>query len=193
MPAILLGRLIPMPEQNVLPPLIIECHQRLSAFFSPRVDDLTAAEAVLHAAYAAAQKKPDEPKDGEPMAAWLSQLLRNSLTLHYRATDSERWKRPGFPEEAKKIRKNEDEDIKALAGACLAALLPALKADQADLFRRAEIENRALKDMAHRERTSPADIAVRLHRARAALKKKVLQACGACATHASMDCACHLR
>lgn len=161
-----------MPDQNRLPEPVIENHRRLLAFLTPRVADESTAETVLHAAYAMGYDEGNALRDDQKIVPWFYALLRGAL------------------EETAYRKEAIDRDLKKTLRECVDDLLGSLKEDQAQLIRKAELEEKSLKDLAHQARTSPTDIGARLHRARQSLKKKVLQAFGACHTHARIDCAC---
>jgi DNA-directed RNA polymerase specialized sigma24 family protein len=58
------------------------------------------------------------------------------------------------------------------------------------ILRNAVIEEGSLADLAGKADISANNAAVRVHRAREALRKQVTSACGACATHGCLDCDC---
>lgn len=55
---------------------------------------------------------------------------------------------------------------------------------------RVDLEDAGVKEFADRSGISRNSAAVRLHRARRALKKRLLETCGACAEHGCRDCDC---
>jgi len=164
-----------MTNANQLSPAIIDIHRRFHAFFSARVATPEMAERVLHGAYFIGGEEETDLQDDEKIAPWFYKLLRTSL-------NKTEYKRKGI-----------DKDLRKLVGASVVDIVAMLKPDQAELIRKGELQEKSLKDLAHQARTSPVDIRLRLHRAREALKKKLMQAAGACAEHASMDCPCHRR
>ncbi len=164
-----------MENANKLPEAVIDLHRRLHAFLTKHVASPAAAEKALHAAYFRGGEEDHDLQDDEKIVPWFYKLLRAAL-------DGTEYNRHGIERGLKKISSEIVVDIVAM-----------LKPDQAELIRKGELEEKSLKDLAHQARTSPVDIRLRLHRARAALKKKLMQAAGACVEHASMDCACHRR
>lgn len=170
----------PMSENNSLPPLVVENHRRLLEILTPHAASPQGAEDILHAMYARGYEKGGELKETDRMIPWLGGLLRDAMVIHGRSPEAKLSKPPPLPDPAA------DGAIRG----CVEALLATLKPEQAKVIRKVEFENRSLKDLAHMEKTAPEVIAVRLHRAREALKKKVLQTFGLCATHSRIDCSC---
>lgn len=155
-----------MSDNNQLPPVILENHRRLLAFLKPRVAADRSAESALRAAYAAGYEKSGELKETEKVISWFTGLLQGLLA------------------------NRKDRDLEPIVRDCVSELVKTLKPEYADVIKKAELQDKTIKDLAHHERTSPNVISMRLHRARESLKKKLLQTCGACATHGRMDCSC---
>lgn len=164
-----------MKNANPLPDAVTDIHRRFHAFLTARVATPALAERTLHAAYAHGSEEEHDLQDDEKIVPWFYKLVRTAL-------DKTEYKRQGI-----------DKELKKLVGECVVDIVAMLKPDQAELIRKGELAEKSLKDLAHQARTSPVDIRLRLHRAREALKKKLMQALGACVEHALMDCACHRR
>jgi RNA polymerase sigma-70 factor (ECF subfamily) len=73
---------------------------------------------------------------------------------------------------------------------CFEPLLSTLPSTQAGLLRLVELEGRPVADAARVLGISANNASVSLHRARAALRAKVEETCGACAEAACLDCDC---
>jgi RNA polymerase sigma-70 factor (ECF subfamily) len=54
-----------------------------------------------------------------------------------------------------------------------------------------DLEERSLSDLADQAHITANNAAVRMHRAREALRKQVTLTCGVCAAHRCTDCQCH--
>src|SRR5205823_6487480 len=67
--------------------------------------------------------------------------------------------------------------------ACVRSLSDTLKAEYADALRRIDVDGMTVKDYAAAVGIEPNNAAVRVHRAREALRKRVAIACGTCAEH----------
>jgi RNA polymerase sigma-70 factor (ECF subfamily) len=68
--------------------------------------------------------------------------------------------------------------------------LSALKPEYARALRRVDLDGTRVRESATEEHITPNNASVRLHRARAALRREVERACGTCATHRCLDCSC---
>jgi hypothetical protein len=53
-----------------------------------------------------------------------------------------------------------------------------------------DLEEGKLKDLAQQSGITAENAAVRVHRARAALRRRIEQACGTCSVHGCLDCSC---
>jgi RNA polymerase sigma-70 factor (ECF subfamily) len=75
---------------------------------------------------------------------------------------------------------------------CQCVVRPAgsLKPEYAEALQIIEIEGAPVKRYAEQKGLSPGTAAVRVFRAREALKKRVAQSCGVCAEHGCADCTC---
>ncbi len=86
-----------------------------------------------------------------------------------------------------------DADLHRAVCSCVKDLVPTLKPEWAMLIKRVDLEGASVPDVARAEGITPNATAVRLHRARGALRDKLLVVCGACARHGCLDCGCHRR
>lgn len=73
---------------------------------------------------------------------------------------------------------------------CVSRLADTLKPEYKDALRAVELEGQHVTASAKHQRLSASNAAVRLFRARQALKKRVVQSCGVCAEHGCIDCTC---
>jgi DNA-directed RNA polymerase specialized sigma24 family protein len=73
---------------------------------------------------------------------------------------------------------------------CVCGLLASLKPEYQDALRIVDLEERNLNDLAQQSGITAENAAVRVHRARKALRRQVEQACGTCAEHGCLDCSC---
>lgn len=73
---------------------------------------------------------------------------------------------------------------------CVRTLAATLKPEYADALQRVELDGLSVQGFAAEAGIEPNNAAVRVHRARAALRKQVLASCGTCAEHGCRDCTC---
>ncbi|HRB18277.1 MAG TPA: sigma factor-like helix-turn-helix DNA-binding protein, partial [Nitrospira sp.] len=73
---------------------------------------------------------------------------------------------------------------------CVSGLLETLKPEYREALRIVDLEEGKLKDLAQQSGITAENAAVRVHRARAALRRRIEQACGTCSVHGCLDCSC---
>jgi RNA polymerase sigma-70 factor (ECF subfamily) len=142
------------------------------------------AEELLQAAYLKATERIETVRDGESTVAWFYRLLRNAIA----DVGRERRRAEALPAEAEPAVT--DADLHRAVCACVNDLVPTLKPQWATLVRRVDLEGASVPEVARDEGITPNAAAVRLHRARGALRDKLLVVCGACARHGCLDCGC---
>lgn len=160
---------------------------RFLAFVTRRVgrDD---AEDVLQAALARAIARADELRDGERVAAWFYRILRNQVADHWRARAADR--RADEAIRAEPWPESVSPGDEAALCRCFEPLLASLPPDQARILRRVDLEDARPVDVAAEDGITPNLAMVRLHRARRALRERLLLSCRACAEHGCLDCSC---
>lgn len=178
------------PELNRLEAVILANHRRFLSFLKSRVGSEETAEDILQAAYARGLRKSGDLKDADRIIPWFYRLLRNALIDHYRHAGVEKRALETFGADSERRRPAVDRDLERTVCRCVAALVNTLKPEYKDVLTEAEIEDHSIKDIAVRKKISPTNLSVRLHRARKALKDKVLQTCGNCAARGCTDCSC---
>ena len=186
------------PDDALAPPSaavtaqLVANHRRFLAFLEPRVESRAVAEEILQAAFLRSVEKAEELRDAERAVAWFFRLLRNALTDHYRrrASYARTLERSAAEPQPTSAPSPEDAELEAEICRCLTALLPALKPEYATLLERVELGGEKLADVAADLEITAGNAAVRLHRARLALKRQLERSCGSCATHGCLDCTC---
>jgi DNA-directed RNA polymerase specialized sigma24 family protein len=81
-------------------------------------------------------------------------------------------------------------DVRGAVCRCVGELAGTLKPEYADALRRVEVDGMKVKDYAVEAGITSNNAAVRVFRAREALKKQVSRSCGTCADHGCLDCTC---
>jgi RNA polymerase sigma-70 factor, ECF subfamily len=167
---------------------LVEGHREFLAFLERRVESRAAAEDILQAAFVRGLEHGAGVQD-EKVVAWFYRVLRNSVIDHYRhraatARATEAWGREftGVQEPDAALRQEICQ--------CVSGLLATLKPEYRDALRIVDLEDGALADLARQAAITPENAAVRVHRARKALRRQVQQACGTCAEHGCFDCRC---
>jgi RNA polymerase sigma-70 factor (ECF subfamily) len=167
--------------------LLAENHRRFLAFLRPRVESAAVAEDILQDAYAKSLSKMDQVRDDESVVAWFYQLLRNAVVDHHRRTGTENEARARLAREAEPAF---EPEFRQNLCTCVRAVLPGLKPEYADIVKAVELEERSIADVAQQGGLTTNNATVRLHRARSALRRRLVEVCGACSDHGCLDCTC---
>lgn len=169
---------------------LVDNHRRFLAFLQRRVGSRAEAEDILQAAFVRGLEKAGSVRDAESAVAWFYRLLRNALVDHYRRAGTEtRIFAAGSDAEAATY----EAELRGEVCACVRELLPALKPEYGELLRRVDLEEQPIAAVAEELGISRNNANVRLHRARAGLRKQLERSCGTCATHGCLDCRCGSR
>lgn len=117
--------------------------------------------------------------DPRKIDAWLNVGLRNTLFDRYRREGARRKLQQDVASEPPPADHDDDEDIEGPM-TCLSRAIGDLKPAYADLIRGAELQETPLKRLAQELDLTAGNVAVRLHRAREALRQSMRARCAAC-------------
>ena len=170
--------------------VLVENHARFLAFLKPRVGSEQVAEEILQAAFVKGIEKQDSLRDGESAVAWFYRLLRNALVDYYRRQGTARRGHERFAAENPEGTAELETALEGAICACVNDLIPTLKPEYSDVLRRVDLDGGSVVDVAQKLGVTPNNAAVRLHRARAALRKRLEQTCGTCTEHGCLSCTC---
>lgn len=165
------------------------------SFVQRRVGDRALAEDILQSAYVRALERSTTVRAQESAVAWFYSVLRHAIIDHFRSHASEnkaldRWGRELEAGSHAAENSMEDAFTKGLACDCISTLLPTLRPAYAEALREIDLAEQPLPDFAARHGITPGNAAVRLHRARTALRRELASVCGLCSLHACLDCTC---
>jgi RNA polymerase sigma factor (sigma-70 family) len=162
------------------------------AFIQRRVSDTELAEDILQTAYLRAFEHKDDFKPRESAVAWFYKLLRNAVIDSYRRHTSRDKALEAWTRELETFASPSSE-LQAEVCACLYNVLDSLKPEYAEILRSVDLEEQRLQDFAAQHHLTTSNAGVRIHRARAALRKLLLQTCATCAEHGCLNCTCKLQ
>lgn len=163
---------------------------RFLAFLEPRLGSREEAEELLQAAYLKGLKSSASVKERDKITAWFYQLLRNALTDHWRKKAAEGRAVDAYGAEAVRREKLDAEKLDREVCKCVSALVDTIKPEYAEAIKKVDLEDVSVQDLAKTSGVTANSAAVRLHRARRTLKKRLIQTCGKCAEHGCRDCDC---
>ncbi len=175
------------PFDAAVATVVSEGHREILRFLQRRVGD--GAEEVLQAFFAEVLGDDTHLPRAASIRVWLGQ--------HLERASSECYRRRSAAKGAGRVRGGDvaamvlpDEEFDAAVCACLYMLLPTLKPEYAEILWRADLAREPREHTAKQLGTTVNNVAVRLYRARSALRKRLEQMCLTCPTHGFVDCTC---
>jgi RNA polymerase sigma factor (sigma-70 family) len=176
------------PSAEVVTALVSN-HRDFLSFLQKRVGDRALAEDILQEAFVRGLPKLSELEQEESAVAWFYRVLRNAVTDHYRRSAGGQRKLAAFAAELEQEAAPEVE-LRGVVCQCVTSLATTLKPEYAEALRRVEVDGVTVKDYAAEQGITAGNAAVRIFRAREALRKQVTKSCGTCAEHGCLDCSC---
>jgi RNA polymerase sigma-70 factor (ECF subfamily) len=172
--------------------ILVENHRRFLAFLERRVGSREVAEDILQDAFVRGIDRVPGLRERDSVVAWFYRMLRNAIADHYRRRGAEAraLDRVAAVEGAAGVQPSPDSDLMETVCTCVTSLLDTLKPEYAAALRRVDLEGAALREFAAETGITANNAGVRLHRAREALRRSLVRACGTCATHGCTDCSC---
>jgi RNA polymerase sigma-70 factor (ECF subfamily) len=176
------------------PPLaiLLDNHRAFLRYLERRVGDRALAEDILHDAFAKVLARPGQAPAEEAVVPWFYRTLRNAAIDQFRRRGAAGRAYEAF---ARELESNQAPtgETEAEICACVSRLAGTLKPEYAEALQAVEVEGRPVKTFAEQKGLSPGNAGVRVFRARAALKKRVVESCGTCAEHGCVNCTCRQR
>ncbi len=168
---------------------LVDHHRQFLSFLQTRVESRAAAEDILQSAFVKGLERGAEVRDEESAVAWFYRVLRNAVIDHYRRRASreramENWGKEFVAHETP------EAELKDEICQCVSGLLETLKPEYRDALQIVDVDEGSLNDLAKQAGITSGNAAVRVHRAREALRKQVRVVCGSCAEHGCLDCHC---
>ena len=174
--------------RHQLAAVLVENRRAFLSFLERRVGHRDVAEDVLQEAFARSLDKLRLESD-ESAVTWFYRVLRNAVVDHYRRT--------GASDRALSVLARQlDEDVEPdldernAVCRCVARLSETLKPEYALALRRIDVDGISVQDHAAEAGITANNAGVRVFRARAALRKRVVHWCGSCAERGCIDCTC---
>ena len=168
---------------------LVENHRQFLGFLEKRLSDRALAEDILQDAFVKSLEKGNELRDESASVAWFYRMLRNAVIDQYRRNGARSRALEGLAREMEGAVEPPPE-IRGAICACVARLASTLKPEYADVIQRVEVDGVAVQDYAAQAGITANNAAVRVFRAREALRKQVKASCGTCAEHGCVDCHC---
>jgi RNA polymerase sigma-70 factor (ECF subfamily) len=168
---------------------LLENQRAFLAYLTRRVGDRALAEDILQDAFAKTLARPDQAPGGEALVPWFYRTLRNAAIDRFRRQGAAGRALEAFARELETAETVPDDTRREVCQ-CISRLATTLKPDYADALQAIDVGGQPVKAYAERKGLTPANAAVRVFRAREALKRRVVESCGACAEHGCLNCTC---
>jgi RNA polymerase sigma-70 factor (ECF subfamily) len=177
------------PETDRPLEALLHNHRAFLSYLERRVGDRALAEDILQDAFAKVVSRPEQAPSDEGIVPWFYRTLRNAAIDQFRRRGAADRAHEAF---ARELETHEvpAEEMTAEICACVSGLADTLKPEYAEALRVIEVGGTPVKTFAEQKGLSASNAAVRVFRAREALKKRVAQSCGTCAEHGCLDCTC---
>jgi DNA-directed RNA polymerase specialized sigma24 family protein len=160
--------------------------EELLAFVRRRGHGSVDPEEVLHVAFQRALERAEQVRDPARAEAWVSRVVRNVLYDELRKRQV-----PVVPvDELELAALDEGGDIDCW---CVLVQAEQLKPEYAMILRRVILDGVPVTRVAAELGLTPNNAMVRLHRARAALKKRLESHCGTTSARSCSECGCQER
>jgi RNA polymerase sigma-70 factor (ECF subfamily) len=166
--------------------------EELVAFVERRVADRATAEDLVQEAFGRALPRIDELRDDDAVLAWFHRALRNAIVDHHRRRGTADRALAQWAAEAEATEQAVvaiEREPPRVCG-CVTRVAASLKPEYADALQRIEVDGAAVKEFAVERGITDGNAAVRVFRAREALRRGVVATCGACAASGCTDCTC---
>jgi RNA polymerase sigma factor (sigma-70 family) len=169
---------------------LLQNHRAFLAYLTRRVADRALAEDLLQDAFAKALARPDQlPEGDEALVPWFYRTLRNAAIDRFRRQGAADRALEAFARELDNVE-TAPAEVRHEVCQCISRLATTLKPDYAEALQAIEVEGLPVKAYAERKGLTAGNAAVRVFRAREALKRRVVESCGTCAEHGCLNCTC---
>jgi RNA polymerase sigma factor (sigma-70 family) len=168
---------------------LLENHRAFLRYLERRVGDRGLAQDILQDAFAKVIARPEQAPADEAIVPWFYRTLRNAAVDQLRRRGAAERAYEAF---ARELETNEGPtpDMEVEICACVSRLASTLKPEYSEALQAIEVQGIPVKAFAEQKGLSSSNAAVRVFRAREALKRRVTESCGTCAEHGCLNCTC---
>ena len=182
------------PMDEAVRRALVDSHEDFLRFLRRKLGGPQEAEEVLQLFMLKAIERAGDLRDVNSVKGWLSRVLATTIADFQRAAIRRRNKETIIdPHELAEVIPGQvepDDDIEQAVCDCLYRLLPTLKPEYAEVIWRANLLEEPRESIAKSLDTTVNNVTVRLHRARQALRVRLMQMCRTCVEHGFLDCYC---
>lgn len=169
---------------------LLDARAKFVEFVRRRVPSPELAEDIVQDGLLKALRGAGELRESERLVPWFYRLLQNAIADSYRRSNTaNKYVAPVDVDVAGAEVAMSEEDDAELCG-CFRGLLPALKDEYSEIIVTVELGGEEPSAAAERLGITVNNLKVRRHRARQALRERLVEACGTCSDHGCLDCSC---
>jgi len=176
-----------LPVDRDVKQVLVDNHRELLRFLERRVGRRDLAEDILQEAFARGLEKIETLREGEAVLPWFYRTLRNATVDHWRRRSASDRALERFAQE---VETTAEPELADAVCRCVTRLADTLKPEYAAALKRIELDGASLESFAEEQGITKNNAAVRVFRAREALRRRVATSCGTCAEHGCLDCTC---
>ena len=177
------------PQRPIPIETLVENHRAFLRYLERRVGDRALAEDILQEAFTKVVARPEQAPADEGIVPWFYRTLRNAAIDQFRRRGAAHRAYESFARELE-THEAPTGEMEGEICACVSRLAATLKPEYAEALDAIEVGGTPVKAFAASKGLSANNAAVRVFRAREALKKRVTESCGVCAEHGCVNCTC---
>jgi len=166
---------------------LAEMHRKFLRFLRGRISNPAIAEDILQAAYLKAIQHESGLRRDESSVVWFYRILRNAVIDYYRQSNTRSCAVDQF---AAEWNESYEMELQNRVCTCIHEVLSELKPGYRSVIERIDLGGESVEGFAASQQTTAGNAHVRLHRARKAIARKLIDVCGTCATYHCLDCTC---
>lgn len=177
------------PRKSGVAATLVSNHRSFLTFLNRRVGSCSLAEDLLHDAFVKALGRLDELRQGESAVAWFYRILRNTVVDHFRRQGARERMVERAARESEQIAAPDTGTKKSICP-CIKRIASTLKPEYAEALRRIEVDGLSVQQFARENGITANNAAVRVFRARDALRKRVMASCSTATAYGCLNCTC---
>jgi RNA polymerase sigma factor (sigma-70 family) len=171
-----------------VPAIFVANHREFLGYLERRVGSRAIAEDILQEAFVRGMGRVNTT-DEESVVAWFYRTLRNAAIDYHRRHKTATKALDTFAAETPDAV-DPDSEMRDAVCQCVKRLADTLKPEYSAAIKRIEVDGVSVTDYAVEAGISAGNAAVRVFRAREALRNQVSRSCGTCAEHGCLECTC---
>lgn len=169
---------------------LVDNHRAFLSFLEGRLGGhRELAEDILQEAFVRGIDRVKTLRNDESALAWFYRTLRNATIDQRRRQGAADRALAAFALELE-THEGPPDDVRGSVCQCVARIATTLKPEYAEALQRIEVQGLPVKAFAAEQGISSSNAAVRVFRAREALRRQVVASCGSCAEQGCLNCTC---